>query len=148
MKKKIISLLITLAVAVSVCCALALSAEAADWETSGELKFSLNSDGSSYTVAAATKSITTANIPSTFKGKPVTSIGEDAFYDCRKLTSVEIPNSVTSIGDYAFSRCSGLTSVEIPNSVTSIGEVRIVFPLMVVLQAAEGSVPFFRVIAI
>ena len=80
MKKKIICLLITLAVAVSVCCALALSAEAADWwETSGNLKFSLNSDDSSYTVAAATKSITTANIPSTFNGKPVTSIGDYAF---------------------------------------------------------------------
>ena len=51
----------------------------------------------------------------------VTGIGEDAFRDCRDLTSVEIPNSVTSIGDYAFGYCSGLTSIEIPNTVTSIG---------------------------
>ena len=51
----------------------------------------------------------------------VTSIGEDAFYYCKGLTSVTIPNSVTSIGNQAFYRCSGLTSVTIPNSVTSIG---------------------------
>ena len=51
----------------------------------------------------------------------VTSIGENAFFNCRGLTSVTIPNSVTSIGDRAFASCSGLTSVTIPNSVTSIG---------------------------
>ena len=52
----------------------------------------------------------------------VTAIGDNAFRNCRGLTSVTIPNSVTSIGDCAFSSCSGLTSVTIPNSVTSIGD--------------------------
>ena len=37
-------------------------------------------------------------IPSTLGGKPVTRIGEDAFYNCFGLTSVTIPDSVTSIG--------------------------------------------------
>ena len=51
----------------------------------------------------------------------VTSIGDFVFYGCTGLTSITIPNSVTSIDDAVFSGCSGLTSVTIPNSVTSIG---------------------------
>ncbi len=60
-------------------------------------------------------------IPSSYQGKPVTKIGDDAFYRCRSLTSVTIPDSVTSIGGWVFSGCSSLTSVTIPDSVTSIG---------------------------
>ena len=47
-------------------------------------------------------------------------IADQAFYSCRGLKSINIPNSVTSIGNSAFSGCS-LPNVTIPNSVTSIG---------------------------
>ena len=55
-------------------------------------------------------------------GNSVTSIGTWAFSRCTSLTSVTIGNSVTSIGDSAFWDCTSLTSVTIPDSVTSIGE--------------------------
>lgn len=57
-----------------------------------------------------------------FAGKTytVTSIEDEAFLGCRKLTSVIIPNSVLSIGKKAFAGC-GLSSIAIPDNVKSIG---------------------------
>ncbi|KAI4449017.1 hypothetical protein C823_003546 [Eubacterium plexicaudatum ASF492] len=51
----------------------------------------------------------------------VTQIRNEAFYGCRGLSSITIPNTVRTIGDKAFYNCSGLGNVTIPNSVTSIG---------------------------
>lgn len=50
----------------------------------------------------------------------VTNICSFAFFGCKNLTSVTIPEGVTSIGSYAFNACN-LTSMEIPASVTAIG---------------------------
>ena len=52
-------------------------------------------------------------IAKVYNGYPVTSIGEGAFFDYSRLTSVVIGDSVTSIGDYAFFACYSLTSVVI-----------------------------------
>ena len=86
------------------------------------LAYTLNEDGESYSVTGIGECTDTdVVIPATYTGAPVTTIGHKAFYDCRSLMSVVIPDSVTSIGSYAFYNCSSLTSVEIPDSVTSIG---------------------------
>ena len=52
---------------------------------------------------------------------PDTAFGSYMFGECKKITSITIPNSVTSIGARAFDGCTGLTSIIIPGSVTSIG---------------------------
>ena len=51
----------------------------------------------------------------------VTNIASSAFYGCKSLTSITLPNSVTSIEESAFSGCSVLTSIVIPDGVKSIG---------------------------
>ena len=69
-----------------------------------------------YSEAFMELAITSVVIPDS-----VTSIGDEAFFDCSSLSSVTIGNSVTSIGDNAFWGCDSLTSITIPDSVTSIG---------------------------
>ena len=53
--------------------------------------------------------------------KTITTIGDDTFNGCSRLTNVIMPNSITTIGQRAFSGCNGLTNVIIPDSVTSMG---------------------------
>lgn len=50
----------------------------------------------------------------------VETIGSNAFFWCKSLTSITIPNSVTSIGSSAFSGCTGLTFVQAGDAVKYI----------------------------
>ena len=49
-------------------------------------------------------------------------IGDYAFYNCSRLTSLNLPDGITEIGENAFAHCSGLTSLTLPAGITSIGE--------------------------
>ena len=53
---------------------------------------------------------------------PLKKILEDAFGGCKRLISINIPNTVTLIDDLAFSGCRKLEQLVIPDSVIKIGE--------------------------
>jgi hypothetical protein len=91
-------------------------------------------DGICYDLSAYNKTAEVTRNPNNYSGKVdipatvvynevtyvVTSIGKEAFLDCRNLFSVTIPNSVIAILDHAFTGCRFLTAVTIPNSVEYI----------------------------
>lgn len=52
----------------------------------------------------------------------VTSIGEDAFAQCRALQSLTIDDAATSIGDWAFDECLKLTTLSLGKKITTIGD--------------------------
>lgn len=93
----------------------------ANWDTDGDGELS-------YDEAAAIKKLNDVfysnNEISTFDElcffTGLTNIPEEAFKDCRNLSSIHIPEGVTTIGESAFSWCTNLSSISIPNSVINI----------------------------
>lgn len=109
--------LLTCVLALTLLFSLPTTAEAA---TYGDLTYSVSNG--EVTITDCSESATgDLIIPDTIEDCPVTTIGEGAFYNCRGLTSIHIPDGVTSIGNAAFSNCSIITSVTIPDSITTIG---------------------------
>ena len=54
-------------------------------------------------------------------GMEIESIGIRAFYACRSIQSISLPDAVKTVGDDAFFGCDNLKTVELGNGVESIG---------------------------
>ena len=87
--------------------------------TPQESDFTYTENDTGVTITGYTGSTGNIIIPSELGGKPVTAIGEKAFFQNKTITSVKIPEGVTSIGNSAFAQ-TNLTEVEIPKSVKNI----------------------------
>lgn len=100
-------------------------------------------NNSEYSIVKAGSAVGKVVIESTYRGKPVTEIadnafkgnrniteivlgdhirriGENAFYSCMNLVSVTLPDGLTELGPSAFQGCSALESVNIPDGITII----------------------------
>lgn len=60
-------------------------------------------------------------IPEEIDSIPVTCIGAMAFYHCRTIDSVSMPDTVTEIGERAFMGCYELKTIDVGENVVSIG---------------------------
>ena len=91
----------------------------------------------------------------------ITSIGNECFYGCTLLTSIQLPSSLKSISEHAFSysglkeviipdnvtlignncfyRCTSLTSVQLPSSLKSIGERAFAYTNIPTITIPEGT---------
>ena len=109
--------------AVAACCAWADTEEVGDYtwtyRINGEEAEIYNDRAKAAISPLPTEGVT---IPSTLGGKPVTRIGEWAFFGCSEMPAVKITEDVTSIGMAAFSGCHSLEVVTIPSGVASIGD--------------------------
>ena len=145
MKKRLISLLVALCMAVTLLPVSALTAWAEDPPKSGKCgatgdnvtwQLTENTDDpSTYTLTisgsgAMKNYLMSSNQPwhsfrdqitSVVVSPGVTSIGNLAFTWFSKLIHVDIADSVVSIGEGVFSECSSLTNITVPQSVTYIG---------------------------
>ena len=126
MKKRMLALLLALAMVLSVAPAVAAAevsgtcGENVTWvfdESTGTLTISGTGE-MEYSVDLETSQKET--ITSVIIEEGVTSIGDWAFHACCALSSVTLPDSLISIGYHAFSHCYSLTSIDIPNSVRTI----------------------------
>ena len=111
-----------LAVAVVLLCFVAFPQNAYA-TSSSDLTFTLNSTEDGYVVSNC-KGTASGElvIPDTYKGLPVTAIGDRAFYYQNGITSLVIPDSITTIGKDAFAGCIKLTSITIGSGVKFMAE--------------------------
>lgn len=53
-------------------------------------------------------------------GRNVINLGKSAFYYCRKISTISLPNTITTFGNNCFTACSGLSFICLPNSMTTL----------------------------
>ncbi len=119
MKKQFSKSLILFALIISLMALMGLSASAKT-VISGDFVFETASSGA--TLKEYKGKAAEVVIPSKVDSYNVTSIGDEAFWQNKTMTSVEIPSTVTSIGKSAFTECTNLTKVVLPSSVKAVGD--------------------------
>ena len=108
----------------------------------GLFSYKSDTENNGYMIVKYLGKETTVVIPNLINGKPVTaigdwafwstavteivfpeslrSVGEGAFYECKQLQSIKLPDGLTDLAPYAFGDCDALTSFNIPKGITKI----------------------------
>ena len=131
MKKRILSLVLAVVLALCLLPATAYAATTASGACGKNLTWSLSSTG---TLTISGKGAMAAydsgkmpwiayknQIKSVVLAKGITSIAYLSFSGYTKLTSVQIPDSVTDIGASAFDNCTALSDMTLPKNLKTLG---------------------------
>ena len=89
---------------------------------SGNYMYSVDENGNATIVKYTFPPTGALTLPYEMNGFPVTAIGEGAFRNSTKLTSVVVPAGVTTIGSSAFEGCTALTDITLPVGVQTVGD--------------------------
>ncbi len=136
-KKKVLSVLLAVAMAVMCFAGISVSASAYDeWEEYGDFTYywyggwsidGVDEDHESCIMAyngTSSKIEVPDIIDDDFDGSGdralIVSIYSEAFKDCTSLEDISLPSTLTTIEEYAFSGCTSLTSVTLPSSLTEL----------------------------
>ena len=131
MKKRILSLVLAVVLALCLLPATAYAATTASGACGKNLTWSLSSTGTlTISGKGAMAEYSNGNMPwiayknqikSVVLAKGITSIAYLSFSGYTKLTSVQIPDSVTGIGASAFDNCTALSDMTLPKNLKTLG---------------------------
>lgn len=99
----------------------------AKWEEGDEIiknnvKYEEQDDGTYAVTGVSAKDAEKLTIESRINRKPVSSIEQAAFANCKNLKTISLPESIQEIGNGAFSGCKKLTNISIPNDEIQIDD--------------------------
>lgn len=83
----------------------------------------VSNDGKTYQVISiGENAFDNSSIASILIEEGITTIKDEAFWECKELKTVILPQSVNSIGYGAFCQCSNLASINIPSGITELSK--------------------------
>ena len=93
-----------------------------NWDTDGDGAFSYDEAEAVTDLGTVFKGKAITEFPELYNFKGLTSICDDAFEGCTKLTTIKLPKNVKTIGKRAFAKCSKLKVLVLPEGITAIGD--------------------------
>lgn len=95
--------------------------DAQEEKTFGAFKYTVSTDGVCITEYTG-EGLADVSIPDTIDDTPVVALGQEAFWYCKELVAVKLPEYLEFIGARAFQGCENLEYAQLPDSVEEIGD--------------------------
>ncbi|MBP5209855.1 MAG: leucine-rich repeat domain-containing protein [Clostridia bacterium] len=118
--KKIAWALLCLSLCLGAVCPLSACKKTKNYASSGLAYAIIN--GECTIMGIGTCSDTDVVVPESIEGAPVTTIAGYAFRNCRRVTSVTLPQTVVRVNEGAFYNCIALSSVRLNDGLSYLGD--------------------------